>query len=90
MKLEIKPEIVLCDCCSIEHQIVIIKDDDKELGKMAYIQIHLNKEHNIFKRIWYAIKYIFGHKCNYGNFDEFIVTKDNIESFKELVKFIEE
>ncbi|MCK9445964.1 hypothetical protein M0Q50_03630 [bacterium] len=88
MKPKIKPEIVICDCCSTDHQIVILKDKDETLGNIAYLHIHLTTHRNFFKRLLIGLKYAFGYKCIYGNFDEFIVTKDNIEQFDELVKFV--
>lgn len=82
-----KPEIVVCDCHSIEHQIILNKFKD-EYGVEVYIQVHLAKK-SFLDRLIYGIKYIFGYQCMYGAFDEFIVTKNNYEVFKELVNYIE-
>lgn len=87
MKLQHEAELILCDCTSTEHQIVIIKDIDEVIGREAYIQIHLSKL-SFFKRLIYGIRYIFGYKSRYGCFEEFIISNDNIEKIEELVKFI--
>jgi hypothetical protein len=89
MKLPFEPEVVLCDCSSTEHQIIIIKDIDEVIGREAYVQIHLSKL-SFFKRLIYAIKYIFGYKCRYGCFEEFIISRDNVDKLEDLVTFIKQ
>ena len=55
-----KDEIIICDCGSAEHQMVLRYDDDKDLGRMVYVEIHLvNKRW--YERLWMGIKYIFGY-----------------------------
>lgn len=79
--------IFLCKCSSIEHQIVFSYFDDID-DRTIYASIHLVKEHNIFKRIWYAIKYIFGYKCKYGAFEEFIFKPQDANKLQELTNYL--
>lgn len=83
-------DIIICECSSIDHQITFrtieyIEEDLKRLSILpeelneVYINIHLNKK-PFWKRVKYAIKYIFGYKCNYGAFDEIIITKDKLKN----------
>ena len=71
-----------CDCFSAEHQFRLLLDtEEKEL----YLDVHLHQYRNLFQRIVSAIKYIFGYKCKYGNFDTVIIRKEDIPRLKALV-----
>lgn len=75
--------LFICDCCDIEHQMVISHDSqDKEI----YISIHLADYKNFFQRLWIGIKYIFGKKSKYGKWDEIILNKDEIIRLKEVLE----
>lgn len=56
-------------------------EDDKEV----YCTVHLNPERNIFKRIIAAVKYIFGHRSIYGEFDEFIFKPSDADKLQEVI-----
>ena len=61
-------KVFICECGSYKHQAIFwFNKDDKELQ----CNIHLITHRNIFKRIWVAIRYIFGYKSNYGDWDSF-------------------
>ena len=77
-------EILVCACSSVEHQIVISKDEE---DKIVYCEIHLAKL-PFLKRLWKGIKYIFGYKCVFGNFEEFIFSKDHGDKLIELGNFL--
>ena len=77
-----KTELFICRCYNIEHQLVFSAFDDCLL-----VSTHLTPEYNIWKRIWYGIKYIFGYKCRYGHFDEFIFNPDD---YIRLRNFLDE
>jgi len=90
--MENKNEILICACHSTEHQIVLIYEEEtnKETGEvdpMCYAHVHLNKR-SFFYRLKYAIKYIFGYKCNYGAFDEFIFNPKDADKIQELVDYL--
>jgi hypothetical protein len=36
------------------------------------------------KRLWTALKYVFGYKCQYGHFDEFVVRPEDADKFISL------
>jgi len=78
-------ELLICACSSDEHQIILHKDEEE---KMVYCTIHLVTL-PFWKRLIYGIKYIFGYKCKYGNFEEFILDKRHVDKLKELIKFLE-
>lgn len=78
-------ELLICACSSDEHQIIFHKDEDE---KMVYCTIHLVTL-PFWQRLIHGIKYIFGYKCKYGNFEEFILDSRHTDKLKELVKFLE-
>ena len=82
------PQRVVLDCaCSSDNHVMIgtFDEDNNEI----YISIHLYNP-IWYKRIWHAIKYIFGFKCVYGDFDEIIINKTNKYQFIELFNKIDE
>lgn len=79
-------EILICACHSVEHQIVIQKDEE---DKVLYCSIHLLPL-PWYKRIVNGIKYIFGYRCKYGDFDEFLFDKKHITKLNQMVNFLNE
>ena len=82
-----KDEIIICDCSSVEHQMVLRFDDDEDLGRMVYVEIHLVPL-VWYKRMWHGIKYIFGYKCCYGNFEEMILSPKHARQIYGLYRFL--
>lgn len=81
-----KAEILHCACSSTEHTVIYHHNvDDNEV----YMHTHLAKL-GLFERIWYALKYVFGHQSNYGAFEEHILGPDQIPQLRELADRIEE
>lgn len=85
--MNVTNELFICECNNIEHQLIFsyFNDDDE---KDVYMSVHLTPEYNIWKRIWRAIKYIFGYKCQYGHFDEFIFKKSDSEKLQKIVNYL--
>ena len=82
-----KNEIIICDCSSAEHQLVLHYDDDKDLGRQVFVEMHLVPL-VWYKRLWLGIKYIFGYKCKYGNFEEMILSPKHARQIYGLYKFL--
>ena len=80
-----KTEIFVCDCHSREHQIVFEYELD---DNMVYCHIHLCSSHSFFERLKRGIRYIFGHKCRYGHWDEFVWRVEHAEKLEELAKLL--
>lgn len=76
-------EILVCACHSVEHQVVISYDEE---DNQAYISIHLVPLYSFWKRFVHGIKYIFGYRCKYGDFDEFLFKEEHAEKLQELVE----
>lgn len=62
-------KIFICECNSYCHQTIFWYDkEDKQL----HFTTHLITYRNFFKRLWVAIRYVFGYKSNYGDWDTFL------------------
>jgi len=82
-----KDELIICECSSAEHQMVLRFDDDKDLGRQVFVEMHLVPL-VWYKRLWLGIKYIFGYKCKYGNFEEMILSPKHARQVYNLYRFL--
>lgn len=80
-------KVFICKCCNTEHQLIFSYFTDE---KEVYVSIHLIPEYKIFRRIWNAIKYIFGHRSIYGHFDEFIFKPEDADKLQSIVNFLKD
>jgi len=73
--------LFVCCCASVEHQFIVrIYDEWDEV----YVSVHLNP-HPLHKRIMNAIKYIFGHRSKYGDFDEIILNREDTKRLVDIL-----
>lgn len=90
-----EPDLLICQCHSTDHQLIFLYDEDKiekkdgtvEIDKTVYIHVYLSDE-TFWRRLWYGIKYIFGYKCRYGAFDEFIIKPEDAPKFEKVAEFL--
>jgi len=85
-----KKDLLVCECNSTEHQIILIYDELEDDGKkypMCYAHIHLSKV-SLWRRLKYSIKYIFGYQSRYGAFEEFIFNSEDTPKLQELVNYL--
>ena len=80
-------EVFICNCSDVEHQIIMSYFHD-ESYPYVYCSIHLAPEWNILKRIRNAVRYIFGHRCAYGDFEEFIFKPEDADRLQSVVDFL--
>lgn len=80
-----KPYYFECHCHSPEHTLIFRLDEEEP--KTLYGYVFLNSD-SLFKRIWKAIKYVFGFKCRYGHFDEFILNPKDAQKMIDLLSKI--
>lgn len=81
-------ELFVCKCEDVEHQIIFSWFDEPDEHEL-YAAVHLAPVRNPLKRIWYAIKYIFGYKCKYGAFEEFIFRVEDIWKLRKLADILQ-
>lgn len=65
--------LFVCDCSNMEHQFVI--SYDPEYYDEICVQVHLTQSDTFFGRVKQVIKYIFGHRSDYGDFQEILLDK---------------
>lgn len=86
-----------CICTSDEHRLSFRlqnfnagNDDDCPDQVELYISIFLNNYQSFWKRIWIAMKYIFGYKCQYGHWDQWSLRHEDADKLINLIKNFKE
>jgi hypothetical protein len=88
--MEKAPQIIhdalICSCSSTEHQIILsyIEPEDDPI---IYVSIHLTPK-SFWSRLLYAIKYLFGYKCQYGAFDEILLGPEHIDKLQAAINYL--
>ena len=85
MKDNFHHKTLLCQCGSPEHQIQFMYyDSDNEIA----MYIHLAPLPFI-ERLWHGIKYIFGYRSKYGDFDEVLLRHSDYYKLYVLSDFLQ-
>ena len=79
-------EILICQCESIEHQTSFSWIGDDKDGDV-YMEVHLAPL-GFWQRVINSIKYIFGHRSKYGDFDEMIIKKEDVRKLEKIVEYL--
>lgn len=82
----LKREYFECHCSCPEHRLVFAFETEPDDFPELYTEVQLDNHRNIFKRIWLAVKYVFGYKCSYGAYANFSL---NPEDTERLIKMLE-
>lgn len=80
-------ETLICQCSSMEHHFSFVWWEDKDLEGEVYMEIHLSKL-SFWDRLKHGIKYIFGYRCMFGEFDEIILKKEDVNKLEKVVEFL--
>ena len=75
-------ELMLCQCSSCEHQAIFEWHED---DNNVYMVVHLASSKGFWARCWHALKYMFGYRCCYGDFDEVILKKEDADKLQKVV-----
>ncbi len=78
-----KNEILICDCGSLEHQIVIIEDEEDH---HVYVEIHIKTYKRFLKRLWVGLRYAFGYRSRFGEFDSIIIQQQDHQKLIDLLE----
>lgn len=81
--------LIRCVCSSNEHIGIFSWFSDEKKDRNVYLSIHLSKL-PFFQRVKNGLKYIFGYRCKYGDFEEIILDKTHISTLKEVLSYLEE
>jgi hypothetical protein len=77
-------EVMICECYSMEHQVKFYYMKGEHYDLFSII-VHLTTHKNIFKRIWYATKYVLGYTSRYGAWDELHFKPEDREKLKQFL-----
>ena len=70
-----------CHCGSSEHTLRFVLDKEH---KELYTDIYLNQWRPLWKRVWVGVKYIFGYKSKYGEWDCWTLRKEDAERLRDM------
>lgn len=77
--------ILKCDCSSPEHTVFVeMHRWTSDPEPTFYIFTSLS-DMRFFKRLWLGIKYIFGYKCRYGQYQETVVFLEEMVEFHKAL-----
>lgn len=71
-------EIEVCKCGSLEHQVIFQFDPDPGYNDEMCLSVHLNHDLPWYSRIVRAVKYIFGYKSKFGDYDEILLDRTQV------------
>lgn len=71
-----------CECGSDEHTLRYTIDAE---NKTIYTSVFLRHWQPWYKRVWIAIKYIFGYRCKYGHFDCTLMGPEQIDQLRKMI-----
>lgn len=77
------PKYIECACYSREHTLRVSFDPLNEDTPAFYVETHLTKL-RFWKRVSYAVSYIFGKQSKYGAFEETVLYKKEVEELRDL------
>lgn len=81
-------ELFVCQCNDPQHQF-IIQTIDFDNNPEVFISVLLTPV-GFFKRLLNGIKYILGHRCRYGDFQEIIINPDDADRLQDVVNMLKE
>ena len=73
-----------CRCWSHEHTLRFNMDVD-EVDQTLFTSIFLNDWDRWYKRVWYALKYVFGFKCAYGHWDCWSLDQHDVKKLRGML-----
>ena len=77
-------QVILCECGEKEHQFILTMFDwDGDID--VYLEPHLVTYRNFFKRVWVAIRYVFGYRCKYGEFDCVELGEEQLHQMRDFI-----
>lgn len=80
-------ETLICQCNSMEHQFSFVWLEDEDCDGAVYMEVHLTP-FSFWQRLKNGIKYIFGYRSMYGDFDDIILRKEDVHKIERVVEFL--
>ena len=80
-------ELFICECQDPAHQFIVHGYEFRD-EKNVWLCIFLDRDHNIFRRIWMAIKYLLGCHFTYEEFGETIIDLNDTDRIQSIVDYL--
>jgi hypothetical protein len=77
-------EVVICECGSKDHNLILHRFDEDGWDDEMFISVHL-VELPLHKRLWKAVRYVFGYTDAWGHYDEVVLGPDKAQ---DIVNFL--
>jgi len=71
-----------CACYSTEHALHFHFDRE---NNEIYTEVLMRNWRGFFKRLWVAVKYLFGYKCRFGHFDCFEMRPEDARTLQVIL-----
>jgi hypothetical protein len=78
--------LITCNCGDLEHAVEFSYFPQEEWPELLF-QFHLTTRRNVFERLWAAIRYVFGYRCRYGEWDTLSMDPGDA---RDLARFLTE
>jgi len=78
-----KTTYIECDCTSAEHTIRFALDDD-DVYPHIYVTVQLSRSCRFWRKLWLAVRYVFGYECKFGHWDETMLTGLEVQKLRDL------
>ena len=83
-------ELFVCDCSDVSHNIIFqIWEWPDEPADLS-VHVNLTLYPSFWKRIKLGIRYIFGYKSRFGQYDVFSIRENDIERLQKLLSDFKE
>lgn len=79
---EMKREYFSCQCSDFRHDIRFTLDPED--GQL-WLEVNLEPIHTWYKRVWIAIKYVFGKDRAYGYYDCTLMRTEDYPRLRKLL-----
>lgn len=78
--------LFVCDCGDLSHQFVVSwYPDEQNVSDEMFITVHLAQSLNFWQRFWAMLKYVFGYRSSFGDFDEVVLNKYRAKKLVDLL-----
>ncbi len=81
-------DVLICECTNAEHCVIIQAAEWDNGDRDVFLSIHLSPYLPWYKRIINAVRYIFGYRCSFGDFNEIILSKNHIVKLERVIEFL--
>lgn len=82
-----EPKYFSCACYSDEHTMKFqyLRDDEDARFSEVCASFYVGRTGGCLVRLWAFVKFLFGHRTKYGDFDNFILREKDVDKLLTLL-----